>query len=136
MSNFAQAMQIASGLRPRAIVADGRWRRCPTDDKPRKSNGAYILFPDGHGMYRNWAIDSGVQHWHDESAQPSPERAARIAARMAQLHQRERDSRRKAIQAARDLWAQGAPYRPHRYLTDKGLSAEGCANLRTWHGKV
>lgn len=133
--SFEQTLRLA-GLQPREIAPDGRWRRCATDDKPRKKNGAYKLDADGrHGVYRNWAMHSELQHWDGgRTAAVTP--SQRDLERAAKAREREREDRRKAVQRARDLWAAGAPYRVHKYLRDKGLSAQGCHGLRLWQGDV
>lgn len=125
---FEQALQ-ASGLLPRAIVADGKWRRCPTLDKPKKRNGAYVLHVDGRGFWRNWALDSGVNSWKDTSVSRSSIDLAAIERR----RQHDRAQRLQAIDSARRHWAQCAPVRGlHPYLERKGLSAVGTQALRVW----
>lgn len=134
--NFEQSMRLA-GLHPRDVVPDGKWRRCATDDKPKHKNGAYILYTDGRGAWRNWATDAGLTWWKDEQATaPTVAEQQRTAARVAAQRERERSERRTGMQAARTLWAGATPYRHHKYLIDKGLSAEGCAGLRLWTGAV
>ncbi|MDR2195730.1 MAG: toprim domain-containing protein [Gallionellaceae bacterium] len=131
MTSFDQAMQ-AAGLLPRAIVPDGRWYRCPTADKPRKRNGAYVLYPDGRGYFMNWALDSGVSSWRDDSA-----RVQRVdAAALDRRRQAERDARLRAIRGARQRWSQARPVRGlHPYLERKHLSAVGTSGLRV-HGEA
>lgn len=126
---FEQALQ-ASGLLPRAIVADGKWRRCPTMDKPKKRNGAYVLHADGRGYWRNWATDSDVNSWSDKSVtHSSPVDLAAIERR----RQQERAQRLRAIEGARAHWARCAPaHGLHPYLERKGLSAVGTQALRVW----
>lgn len=142
---FEKAMQ-ASGLIPRAVVPDGKWRRCATTDKPKKRNGAYVLHPDGRGYWRNWATDMGVNAWGGDAAQirmPTPEE---LAAR-ERRKQQERASRIAAIGAARNAWDNAQPLRGlHPYVERKGLSAVGCSGLRQmgdamvipvlWNGRV
>lgn len=131
---FAAALQ-ASGLFPRDIVADGRWRRCATADHPRKKNGAYILYPDGRGYWRNWATESNLNHWRDDTRThiASPLDLKRIEA----MRERDRQDRRWGIDYARRLWADAKPFRGHAYVErDKGLSPTGCVGLRVWHGRV
>lgn len=139
--NFEQALRSA-GLHPRDIVADGKWRRCATEDKPRRRNGAYCLHPDGRGYWRNWATDSDINAWRDEAAtHAAPVDPARIAAQRA----RERQQRIQAMRAAREFWERARPLKqPHKYISDKGLTPQGCAGLRThrsllvvpvWHGQ-
>lgn len=138
--NFAQAL-ADSGLRPRDIVADGKWRRCATDDKPKKRNGAYVLHPDGRGFWRNWATDLELNSWRDETASMSrPVDQAKLQAQ----RERERAYRIQAMRSARAFWSAARPLsRPHKYIADKGLSPLGCAGLRAhdgllvvpvWHG--
>lgn len=138
--NFEQALRLA-GLFPRDIVADGKWRRCPTEDKAKKRNGAYMLRPDGTGLWRNWAVDSEVNVWRDDSA-----RVARPIdqAKLQAQRDRERAERISAMRTARAYWANARPLnRPHPYLERKGLTPLGCAGLRSidgmlvvpvWHG--
>jgi putative DNA primase/helicase len=124
--NFEQAMR-GSGLRPRDIVADGRWHRCPTDDRPRKRNGAFVLHPDGRGYWRNWATDEGVNSWRDEQATARPIDEARLRA----ARDRDRAYRVAAMRGARVFWNNARPLnRIHPYIERKGLSALGCAGLR------
>ena len=130
--SFDQAMRLA-GLMPRDIVPDGRWRRCPTEDKPRKRNGAYVLHPDGRGFFKNWATDRDATPWAEEGYKPG----AKIDPELIERRRlQERERRMQGIRASRELFASGTPYRPHAYLTDKGLGSAGCHHLRLWNGRV
>jgi len=121
-----------SGLRPRDIVADSKWRRCATDDKPAKRNGAYCLHPDGRGYWRNWATDSDLNSWRDDSATRAEPVDPAIAERR---RQQERAYRIQAIKSARAFWGRARPCtRLHSYLERKGLSALGTAGLREHDG--
>ena len=132
MSTFEQALQ-ASGLIPGVIVADGKWRRCKTTDKPTHRNGAYVLHVDGRGYFRNWATDHAVSAWSDESTQIRTPSAAEMAERERRKKQ-EREYRLRAIRGAREQWAQArSPRSLHPYLERKGLSAVGTNALRV-HG--
>lgn len=126
--SFTQAMQ-AAGLRPRDVFADGKWRRCPTDEKPKKRNGAYLLSIDGRrGWFRDWADPlGGVIEWREEGA---PQYRPGDAQRIERHRQAERDKRIAAIRAAQAFWRSAGPFRGHAYISDKGLSAQGCAGLR------
>lgn len=139
--SFRQAMEI-SGLIPGEIVADGKWRRCRTNDKKTKKNGAFILHPDGRGYWRNWALDDGINSWRDDSTT----HAAPIDPAVAQRQrEQERAYRIRAMRSAREFWDRARPLnRPHKYIEDKGLSPLGCAGLRqhdgllvvpVWHGQ-
>lgn len=140
MSDFRTTI-IASGLRPRVIEADGKWRRCATDDKPTKRNGAYILHPDGRGYWRNWATDDDLNAWRDTGtnyAKPVDQ------AKLQRQRDQERAYRIQAMRSARAFWDRARPLnRLHPYIERKGLSALGCAGLRqhdgllvvpVWHG--
>ncbi len=141
--SFEQAL-FAAGLMPRTVIADGKWRRCPTADKPKKRNGAYVLHPEGRGFWRNWAVDSDLNSWTDTAMTT----ARRIdPAVIEQRRQAERQQRIQAIHAARAFWANSKPMHGlHEYLSKKGLSAVGCNALRVhgdllvvpvwWKGKV
>lgn len=128
---FEQALRLA-GLMPTVIIDDGKWRRCKTEDKRSKKNGAYCLYPDGRGYWKNWATDEGMNAWKDDNATPAkPIDMARVQA------QRERDRayRVQAVKSARAFWNAAKPLsQPHPYITAKGLSPLGCAGLRTHDG--
>ncbi len=129
--SFEQAMRLA-GLHPRDVVPDGKWRRCATDDHPKKRNGAYVLHPDGRGFWRNWATDDGVSSWADDRT----DRAIAVDPMVAlRRRQREREARLQSIRSARAFWNRARPLnRPHAYLERKGLSPFGCAGLRQHDG--
>lgn len=129
--SFEQAMRLA-GLHPRDVVADSKWRRCATDDKPSKRNGAYVLHPDGRGFWRNWATDDGVSSWSDDKADHAKAVDPQV---LEQRRQRERANRLQAIRSARAFWNNARPLnRPHPYLERKGLTPLGCAGLRQHDG--
>ncbi len=131
MSTFRQALE-AAGLRPRDIVPDGKWRRCATDDKPAKKNGAFVLHPDGRGFWRNWATDSDVSTWTPEGFTRAPVVDPAVAERR---RQQERAQRIQAIRSARAFWNNARPCRLlHPYLERKGLSALGTVGLREHDG--
>jgi len=118
------------GLCPGRIVADGRWRRCPTDDHPRKRNGAYCLATDGRiGWAQNWARDAEPATWRadGEAMAPAPVDPARWRRQREAEHERER----RAIQGARDYYRAAAPLvGGHPYLAAHDLDMAGCVGLR------
>ncbi|KQB59346.1 toprim domain-containing protein [Acidovorax sp. SD340] len=131
--NFETTL-AAAGFIPRAVIADGKWRRCATLDKPKKRNGAYVLHPDGRGYFRNWATDSDVSAWADGSADRAPVIDPVVLDRR---RAEERRARQMAMQGARARWADSAPLRGlHPYLERKGLSAIGCNTLRVYRGQL
>lgn len=120
----------AAGLLPRTVAADGRWRRCPTEDHPRTRNGAYKLAVDGLvGWVQNHAIHDEVLTWRPDTTEvaPMPVDYHRIRRRNAA----ERARRTEAIAGARAFYATCDPLRyGHPYLSAKGLGMEGCRGLK------
>lgn len=131
--NFEQAMSV-SGLIPRIIQADGKWRRCPTLDHPKKKNGAYVLYPDGRGYWRNWATDDGVNSWSDDSttkAKPIDFSALR------RQQQADRERRIRAIRSAHEFFGGLPSLRgQHPYIECKGLTTQGCSSIRIHEGRL
>lgn len=128
---FEQALRLA-GFHPTVIQDDGKWRRCKTDDKLSKKNGAYVLHADGRGFYKNWATDDGMNSWRDDNTtQAKPIDQARIQAQ----RDRDRQYRIQAVRSARAFWNNASPLSLHHpYLAGKGLSPVGCRGLRTHDG--
>lgn len=125
-----EAAMTASGLIPGAIVADGKWRRCKTTDKPKHRNGAYVLYADGRGYWRNWATDFELNKWEPAGIELSAKADPEIARRRQEA---ERAARVNAVRGARARWNESEPMRNlHPYLERKGLNAAGCAGLRVW----
>lgn len=118
------------GLIPHAVVPDGRWRRCPTENHRRTRNGAYKLAESGR---IGWAQD------HATHPEPLTWRADKDAVfpkvDMAAIARRRNDARRlmiKAIHGARDFYAKCDPLRGgHEYLKAHGLDMTGCMGLKT-----
>lgn len=121
----------AAGLLPRTIAADGRWRRCPTEDHPKTRNGSYKLAADGLiGWVQNHAVHTdGPLTWRPDVAEP----AAPVLDYQAIRRRNEADQARraKAIQGARAFYAACAPLiGGHPYLAAKGLDMAGCRGLK------
>jgi putative DNA primase/helicase len=118
------------GLVPRHVVADGKWHRADTKDKPGKKNGSWKLFPDGlYGLAQNHATMDAPARWRPgKEVQALPFDHAKFAAA-------KRGARRKMVEAtmrARRYWDGCAPLRiSHPYLEAHGLDMRGCAGLRT-----
>lgn len=137
MSDFASVLR-AAGLRPRDVVADGTIHRCATEGKPGKRNGWYVLHPDGHGAWGDWASGSGepLGTWRDERATLDPAALARAQALQVENRQREREKRIAGIHEARRIWSESSDYRVHPYFEGKGLGTLGCQHFRLWQGTV
>lgn len=131
---FEQALRCA-GLRPRTILADGKWRRCATDSKPKKRNGAYKLALDGRiGWFRDWALSDDLNTWRADGD-------TRIAPvdwdRINRQREQERRDRMAAIHAVRRFWAVLGPMQTlPPYLENKCLTAQGCGGVRMWRGQI
>lgn len=128
MTDFAIFLR-SLGLVPRAVVPDGKWRRCPTDSHPKKWNGAYKLAPDSRvGWAQDWATMTEPVTWRAEREnvlpRPNPEALRRAWA----------DAQRKAEAASRAaaaFYEACAPLRGgHPYLEAHGLGMDGCSGLK------
>ena len=122
---------IGAGLLPRDVIADGKWHRCPTVDKPKKKNGAYLLAIDGcRGWFKNFATDVDFNVWAEDRALTQAEKRKYIA-QARDIEAKERARRIEAMKAMRAHWQQLHQLRgTHPYLEDKGLSLHGCQGLR------
>ena len=132
-----EAALLADGLRPREVIADGRIHRCVTESKPGHRNGWYVLHPDGHGAWGDWASGGGLAlgTWRAEVSR-SIEQAGAVAA-LSRQRDRDRTERVAAMARARQLFANAAPLQGSpKYLAHKGLTMEGCTGLRTWGGQL
>lgn len=135
--SFEAALR-AAGLRPRDVMPDGRIRRCPTDDKPRKRNGWYVLHPDGRGVYGDWSTGSSepLGKWPEDGAAPRPA-SPEVLARLQAQRERDRAYRRQALRSAWGYWQASRPLnRLHPYIKAKGLTPLGCAGLRANDGHL
>ena len=132
--SFRAALE-AAGLRPRDVIPDGRWYRCPTDDKPRKRNGCFVLWPCGtRGFFKNYALHDDWCEWRDDQASIAP--SAETLRRIRENREREQRRRVLAIHEARAYWDQAWPAGLHPYLARKGLTMRGVVGLRECDGKL
>ena len=109
----------AHGLIIRDLISDGRWHRVPTDDKPKKRNGAY-LYDGRRGVVKNWATM--------DLFSPFPERGAYLHPIDRQdMHERrkqdEKDEACRHGRAAQEALRQisEATLAKHPYLARKGF---------------
>jgi putative DNA primase/helicase len=121
--NFEQ-FALSQGLIIKSLIFD-KWVRVPTDDHPKKLNGAYI-FDGQRGAVINFAMhDKHIPFKSDEPYKPDPNAAAK-------RQQLERD-RLKRQQAAKDKAAfilSNSTQQPHAYLKNKGFDEKGWV----WNG--
>lgn len=102
-------------------IADGRWHRCKTADKPRKRNGCY-LFDGSHGVVRNWAT------MNDYAAYREGGQVDRISVRDFREMQRRQRARQESRwldtrNIAEDMLKR-ARWAKHPYLERKGFPAD------------
>ena len=136
MSDFLNTL-LASGLRARDVVPDGKWHRCPTNDKPRKKNGVFLLTLDGRrGVFKNYALDTDFSIWTDgKPLSESDKRDMTALATLARAQERRR--REIAMRSMEAHWHSLQPLRGgHPYLEAKGLRVDGCAGLRVDDDKL
>ena len=118
MTDFIQ-FAASYGLRIERLTAD-RWTRVPTDDKPRRKNGAYF-FNGLMGVCQNWALMlEPAVWWPDKDAAPIDKRE--LARRAAAAKLRLREDREKAARKARAMMEE-TDVTLHAYLDKKGLGA-------------
>jgi putative DNA primase/helicase len=119
------------GLLPKRIDADGKWYRCATVDKPKKRNGAYLLWIGGQrGYFKNFATDDEYVEWRSGEAVTRADQRE-MDARIRAMRAREAQDRARAIAAMRVHWdTLPALYDWHPYLERKGLTMRGCEGLR------
>ena len=109
---FAQA----HGLLIRDLIADGRFHRTRTEDKPKKRNGVYLYTGD-RGVVKNWATMDKFAAWMDGKQR-------RVGAQVVRDISRSIQDERKRHEAARELAAtliSECEHGKHPYLASKGF---------------
>jgi putative DNA primase/helicase len=106
-------------------VIEGRWVRVPTEDHPKKKNGAYI-FDGRNGLIQNHAVhESPVRYVSDEPYVPDPHAAAKREKRIAEQSQKQAAAAKKAAYIYNTVTVE-----PHPYLIRKGFPAPA----KVWNG--
>ena len=107
----------------------GVWKRYPTDDHPKKRNGA-VKFMDNYGFVQNHALMTEVAVWQSDKP-VTEEQLKKQSAELAEMRRRDHVRRNDAVKQMRAYFAGLKPLRyGHPYLTNKGLSMQGCEGLR------
>jgi putative DNA primase/helicase len=122
MSFVAHAQ--AHGLILHDVIADGRWHRVPTEDHPRKKNGAY-LFDGRGGVVRNWATMENFATWRDDAV--ARVGYAQWRSIRAQAHADEAERRARAQAKARDMVKSARLVVPQPSKRIRGGYSEGVA---------
>lgn len=104
-------------------IADGRWHRVPTTDKPRKRNGAYVLDQRG-GAVRNWATMDEFASWRETGHNAPSVDWARLN---REARQAERTRRQRAIHDAQSLIQRAQRVIPRATVRRRGGMLEGIA---------
>lgn len=115
MSFLAHAQ--AHGLRLDSVIADSRWHRCPTENHPRKKNGAYI-FDGVSGAVRDFATMIDFATFREGSGTLVSVQEWRAIRRKSREDERARHQRARVQALA--LMAE-ASFGPHTYLKRKGF---------------
>lgn len=108
----------------------GVWRRFPTEDHPRKRNGA-VCFMGTHAFIQNWATDQEVAVWKsDENTQIDMNRLRRDAAAAEKKRRIQQDAAAKKAGWIMHQCQQAG----HEYLKAKGF-VEDVGNVWAHEGK-
>jgi len=108
---------------------EGRWARVPTEDHPRKRNGAYKFLGDV-GFVQNHATMDEVAVWKSDRPATVAEQRDR-AVRAAQMQARDLSRTLNAQKAMREAYHSMPNFvGGHPYLQEKGLSVRGCSGLK------
>ncbi len=107
----------------------GKIKRCGTEAHPRSLNGG-VMFDGEFGWVQNWETMTSPELWFADKA-PSPAKIAEYKA-VCQARQKAEAGRREAArQRMVERWESLHPLRGiHPYLERKGLSMQGCGQLR------
>jgi putative DNA primase/helicase len=110
----------AHGLIIRSLNDDGRTHRVPTEDHPKKRNGAYMY--DGHsGWVQNWAVHEKAIAWRPDRNDVRP---VAVPTRDRAAEAREEERRRERARAEASDVVKRCEYSTHPYLTRKGFPVE------------
>lgn len=109
------------GLIIESPIADDRWHRCRTEDKPRKKNGAYV-FDGNRGVVINFATMVHGESWRSGVRTGHVDRAA-IRAQHA-IGEAQKRAKQVEARAVADGMMKRATLGPHPYLKAKGFPEE------------
>lgn len=108
------------GLIIRSLIDDGKPHRVPTEDHPKKRNGAYMY--DGHsGWVQNWAVHEKAIAWRPDRNNVRP---VAVPKRDRAAEAREEALRHAHAHAEAAAIVKRCEYATHPYLARKGFPAE------------
>ncbi len=116
-----EAFAISRGLIIKSLRRDGKWHRVPTEDKPKKRNGAYCV--DGNTIIvRNWATMLKAEAWRGGEV-GKVDRAQMFE----DIRRREQEERAKHAKGARIAagWLEDCSLTDHGYLASKKINTRG-----------
>jgi putative DNA primase/helicase len=98
----------------------GTWKRYPTEDHPRKRNGA-VKYMGTHGFVQNHATDTVVTFWKSDSPNKLDQRIIRASVHNAEaeMRERQREATKKAVRMLNE-----SGHMSHPYLEAKGFPDE------------
>ena len=98
----------------------GEWKRYPTEDHPRKRNGA-VKYMGTHGFVQNHATDTVVTIWKSDSPNKIDQRQIRssVLNAEAETRKRQQEAVKKAVRMLND-----SGLSTHPYLVAKGFDDE------------
>lgn len=99
----------------------GSWKRYPTEDHPKKRNGA-VKYMGSHGFVQNHATSTVVSLWKPDSINAPTDMRAIIIGQAKAEQQRKKLAIEATSKAVRMLNDSG--YRTHAYLEAKGFPDE------------
>jgi putative DNA primase/helicase len=115
-------MEFISFCRAHGVLIDfpppiGVWRRYPTDDHPKKRNGA-VKFMGDHGFVQNHAMDTEVSVWQPET--PIKIDRKKIAKDLAAVEAKRKAEQADAVRRAAFIMGETVLGK-HEYLNNKGF---------------
>lgn len=110
----------AHGVLISELIDDGEPHRVPTEDHPRKRNGAY-MFNGNSGWVQNWAVHERAIPWRSDTAVPMPANVRKTD--IAESIRKEQERHARAAARAAEIIAR-CSYDVHPYLARKGFPNE------------
>ena len=115
-------MEFISFCRAHGVLIDipppiGVWRRYPTEDHPKKRNGA-VKFMGDHGFVQNHAVDTEVSLWQPDT--PIKVDRAKVAKDLAMVEAKRRADQADAVKRAAFILGETVLGK-HAYLDKKGF---------------